>query len=481
MVLNNSTTAETIWSFCISKGMNRYGASAVLASMDAESGLNSKNLQDSYQAKLGFTDDTYTTAVDNGRYTKWQFVNDCAGYSLCQWTYHTRKKALYEFAKSNNKSIGDLDMALAFFYKELSESYPSVLMSLKNATSLSQANDAMVSKYERPANIETAKRERLKIAEKYYIQFSNVGHTKEVIDMGYIICSKKAFKKLNEYFNSNEFDCQGNGCCSETLINEKLVEYLRDIRKHFNAPITITSAYRCTKHNRNVGGATGSRHTKGDAADIVVKGVAPLKVAQYAESIGIKGIGLYSNFVHIDTRDKKSFWYGHEQSYRSTFGTYSQSTNVGNTSNVSQSSNILRIGSEGDSVKSLQTKLIKLGYSCGGKGADGYYGNATYNAVRKFQDDNNLLPLDGIVGSLTLAAIDNAVAKLDAVNNDSYVGSYVKVTADVLNVRSGAGLNNKITARIVYDTVCMVVEEKENWCKLSSLNGWVSKDYIKKV
>ena len=56
------------------------------------------------------------------------------------------------------------------------------------------------------------------------------------------------------------------------------------------------------------------------AADIVVKGVAPKDVAAYAEAIGIKGIGLYPTFTHIDTRRKKSFWYGAQQEARSTFG-----------------------------------------------------------------------------------------------------------------------------------------------------------------
>jgi uncharacterized protein YcbK (DUF882 family) len=94
-----------------------------------------------------------------------------------------------------------------------------------------------------------------------------------------------------------------------------LVDYLQKIRDYFKRPITITSAYRCAIHNRNVGGATGSYHSQGKAADIVVDGVTPLEVAQYAESIGIKGIGLYEtdsdgHFVHIDTRTYKSFWYG---------------------------------------------------------------------------------------------------------------------------------------------------------------------------
>jgi uncharacterized protein YcbK (DUF882 family) len=66
------------------------------------------------------------------------------------------------------------------------------------------------------------------------------------------------------------------------------------------------------------GCAPGSRHSKGDAADIVVKGVSSREVAKYAESIGIKGIGLYEtsadgHFTHIDTRTSKSFWYGQSE------------------------------------------------------------------------------------------------------------------------------------------------------------------------
>ena len=131
--------------------------------------------------------------------------------------------------------------------------------------------------------------------------------------------------KLSENFNVSEFACHGSGCCSTVLIDEQLVTYLQKIRSHFGKPITITSGYRCAKHNKSVGGATASRHAQGMAADIVVQGIAPAEVAKYAESIGIKGIGLYETakdgyFVHVDTRTSKSFWYGQAQAYRSTFG-----------------------------------------------------------------------------------------------------------------------------------------------------------------
>ena len=126
--------------------------------------------------------------------------------------------------------------------------------------------------------------------------------------------------KLSKNFSSHEFDCKGKGCCSKTTVDPLLVDYLQKIRDKFGVSITINSGYRCSKHNKAVGGAASSKHTMGMAADIVCKGVKPLEVAKYAESIGILGIGLYDTFVHIDTRTSKSFWYSHKQEYRSTFG-----------------------------------------------------------------------------------------------------------------------------------------------------------------
>ena len=131
--------------------------------------------------------------------------------------------------------------------------------------------------------------------------------------------------QLTANFKSNEFDCHGSDCCSSTLIDEKLVEYLQKIRTYFKKPVKVSSAYRCQKHNASVKGATSSRHVRGQAADIYIDGIAPAEIAKYAESLGILGIGLYETnsdgfFVHIDTRDTKSFWYGQAQAKRTTFG-----------------------------------------------------------------------------------------------------------------------------------------------------------------
>ena len=85
MALIGTTVIERIINFLRSKGLNDFGIAGVLGNMFAESGLNPRNLQNTYEKKLGMTDEQYTNAVDNGTYTN--FVYDKAGYGFFQLTY----------------------------------------------------------------------------------------------------------------------------------------------------------------------------------------------------------------------------------------------------------------------------------------------------------------------------------------------------------------------------------------------------------
>ena len=124
---------KSIWNFLKAEGFNVFGAAGLMGNLFAESGLQPNNMEDKYQSKLGYNDESYTRAVDNNTYTN--FVKDAVGYGLAQWTYWTRKQNLLNFARQNNKSIGDLDMQLNFLIKELKESYTnSVYNVLKKAT-----------------------------------------------------------------------------------------------------------------------------------------------------------------------------------------------------------------------------------------------------------------------------------------------------------------------------------------------------------
>lgn len=113
--------------------------------------------------------------------------------------------------------------------------------------------------------------------------------------------------KLNAYFKVREFACHDGS--DTVLIDDALVQLLGYIRTYFGKPVTINSGYRTVAYNKKVGGVSNSQHVHGKAADIVVQDVPPRAVASYLETLfPLHGIGLYTSFVHVDTRGKKSYW-----------------------------------------------------------------------------------------------------------------------------------------------------------------------------
>ncbi|MGN0579785.1 MAG: phage tail tip lysozyme [Ruminococcus sp.] len=171
MALKGKNNEEKIWNFLIGKGLSTHGAAGLMGNLNAESALNPMNLQNTYEKSLGFTDATYTAAVDSGKYTN--FVHDCAGYGLAQWTHYTRKEALLHYAKSVSASIGDLETQLGFLYKELSSGYASLLATLKSAASVRAASDAVLTIYERPADMsERVKVLRASFGQTYFDRYA---------------------------------------------------------------------------------------------------------------------------------------------------------------------------------------------------------------------------------------------------------------------------------------------------------------------
>ena len=163
---------EWMWDFLKGKDLNDFAVAGIMGNLFAESGLKSTNLQNSYEDDLSYNDETYTSAVDTGVYTN--FVNDKAGYGFAQWTFWSRKEGLLNFAKSVGKSIGSPSMQMDFFWKELNERYPAVLTSLKSASSVRDASNVMLKKYEAPADqSESVQDRRAQYSQKYFDKFAS--------------------------------------------------------------------------------------------------------------------------------------------------------------------------------------------------------------------------------------------------------------------------------------------------------------------
>lgn len=168
-----SYTEQDAWDDFKKEGYPDVAIAAWFGNIEAESGFNPKNLQDSYEGLWRTNDQEYTDAIDNLSYTKDQFINDKAGYGLCQWTYWSRKRSMYEFiVQGLGKSIGDKKAQINFLFWELKGSYGLLANKLKACQTVREASDLILMEFEKPANAASMKEKRAKLSQKYYEKYA---------------------------------------------------------------------------------------------------------------------------------------------------------------------------------------------------------------------------------------------------------------------------------------------------------------------
>lgn len=167
-----------IWWYLKQMGMTDEGAAGLMGNLYAESGLNPNNVENAVNTYTGMTDEEYTAAVDNGTIDRLTFLHPKGGdskygYGLAQWTYinknnEGRKANFYDYMKTQRKvSIGDLGAQLDFLNNELTNSYGSVLSTLKSTDSLATASDTVLMDFENPKNASSKKSERQGYGQTY--------------------------------------------------------------------------------------------------------------------------------------------------------------------------------------------------------------------------------------------------------------------------------------------------------------------------
>lgn len=172
---------KEIWKYLKSKKITDAGCAAILGNMQAESGIIANKVENLCLQRLRehdrvYTDETYTAAVDSGAITLEEFLNPIIyrqyGYGLCQWTYPTRKKGLYNTCKQNKASIGDWKSQCQYLIKELKTLFPKLWTLLQNSKSVDEATDEFLIEFERPANAEGMKTLRRSYAQKWYDKYA---------------------------------------------------------------------------------------------------------------------------------------------------------------------------------------------------------------------------------------------------------------------------------------------------------------------
>jgi zinc D-Ala-D-Ala carboxypeptidase len=121
--------------------------------------------------------------------------------------------------------------------------------------------------------------------------------------------SRGTNRPLSKYFNSKEFTCKC-GVCRNQTVDEALLKKLDEVREIYGAPVFVTSAFRCARHQAHLRGSLPKGHTTvgrsshedGLAADITAEDVARL----YKICVKVfDNIGKANSFVHVDVRPKK--------------------------------------------------------------------------------------------------------------------------------------------------------------------------------
>ncbi|MCB9739500.1 MAG: DUF882 domain-containing protein [Deltaproteobacteria bacterium] len=125
--------------------------------------------------------------------------------------------------------------------------------------------------------------------------------------------------KLSEHFQLDEFRCPC-GCKLEqkpeiVAALKDLVVVLEDIRAEIGVPLVVHSGVRCPSWNRKCKGVPRSQHLLGKAADLVPKDKPVSELADLLRAkgvdLGVRGLGLYSRFVHTDIRSgRRATWRG---------------------------------------------------------------------------------------------------------------------------------------------------------------------------
>lgn len=419
---------KKIWDTMRAFIRNDYGTAGLMGNLKAESALEPVCLEKTYRTKLGMTSKAYTTAVDNGTYQN--FATDGAGYGLAQWTYESHKAGLLAYAKYKGKSIGDLDLQLEYLQSDLN-AFSSVLAVLRTASSVKEASDDVLLRYEKPANTSASvKKKRASYGQAFLDEYGDKQWIKDTEKACQVVASARGRigdpyvyaalgeactpanrrKYVRSDYPSIVDDCpvlsgKQSKCSGCKYDGDDIYDCRGFVYRCFlDVGITINGAGATSQFNdKSNWMMTGLTDDMPDVVCAVYKHKGD-KMSHTGIYIGDGHIIHCSGNVKTGEITDRSWTH-----YAIPIGLYSKKF-VQNARRIKAVA-VLKKGSTGAAVKELQEKLTELGYDCGA--IDGVYGTATVKAVKLFQTDHGLA-VDGIAGLNTQVALDEAVnAKQD--------------------------------------------------------------------
>jgi hypothetical protein len=117
-----------------------------MANLQAEGNFSPLNAEDDKTDRNG---NYYSVGQrhDTGYISNYN-IHDGVGWGLAQWTFYSRKQALYDYAASVGLSIGDMDAQLGYLRKEMTTDYYSMWQRIKESTDLSYITERVYDEFE---------------------------------------------------------------------------------------------------------------------------------------------------------------------------------------------------------------------------------------------------------------------------------------------------------------------------------------------
>lgn len=452
MAIKRNEYTDILFDGLIAAGCTVYGACGAIGNVFAESGANPRNLENLCEKMLGYkyTDDTYTEAVDSGKITRELFLHPLGdsrqyGYGFCQWTSAGRKAGLYDLVKARGVSIGDAKTQTEYMLSELQKSYKSVWNVLKTATSVREASDVFLVKFESPKNTgEDVKKLRASYGEQYFKIYqkeeTKVSKIENAVARAEAIAldDTHGYDQVDRWGNPN-YDC--SGLVIDCLEKAGIPAKSSGATYTGNMPEVLPKiGFKNVIASVNL--ATGSGLQRGD----ILLGNG--HVAFYCGNGKLVHASI--NEKGTTTGGKSGDQTGREICIRSYYNKpwkyiYRYTGGVGNAGTVSVR-NYLQKGDSGDAVKEMQKMLIGCGFSCGSSGVDGSFGGDTEKALLAFQAFYGL-EQDGKYGPVSKSKLVSAYNGKTAAsvpekkNTPSYTAGHEYALQVELKVRTGPGTN----------------------------------------
>lgn len=141
---------QTIYNLLRKAGMTEAGALGVLGNWECESNCEPYRMQGDFSANRILSKE-YVAKVMNGAISRDQFAHDQKGFGLAQWTYFSRKYALYDFWKAYGGKLDDVQMQTEFAIKEFMRDFIADWRLLCSSSDIYEAAKAVCYRFENPA------------------------------------------------------------------------------------------------------------------------------------------------------------------------------------------------------------------------------------------------------------------------------------------------------------------------------------------